>query len=134
MQYFKLEECKCKKCLHASRTNLSGFCRSILFVTCCWSQDDQVGSGYLLFFVSKGYPAFFKSTVQLLVHKLVTACSGVQKVDLVSCEPWIVSFPLQSGLLNFKCSCERVRVGNQFTANTPFLKYLRKTMGFYQSD
>lgn len=123
------------KCLHASRTNLSGlsqYCANT--ARGHMLEDDQVGSGYLLFFVSKGYPAFFKSTVQLLVHKLVTACSGVQKVDLVSCEPWIVSFPLQSGLLNFKCSCERVRVGNQFTAYTPFLKYLRKTMGLYQSD
>lgn len=93
-------------------------------------EDDQVVSDYLLFFVSKGYPSFFKSIVQLLVHKLVTACSGVQKVDLVSCEPWIVSFPLQSGLLNFKCSCERVRVRNQFTACTPLLKHLRKRIGF----
>lgn len=94
-------------------------------------EDDQVGSDYLLFFISKGYPSFFKSIVQLLVHKLVTACSGVQKIDLVSCEPWIVSFLLQSGLLNFKCSYEKVRAGNQFTAYTLLLKHLRKWMGFF---
>lgn len=69
-------------------------------------EDNQVGSDYFLFFVSKGYPAFFKSIVQILGHKLVTARPGVQKVDLVSCEAWIVSFPLQPGLLNFECSCE----------------------------